>query len=76
MRIDEVGQVDSRLLCPLLEEEVLLSVDRLNVHWDNLFQPLGRGLRPMLPPPAGRLPWFQRMDPHLFARDAKVVVKP
>jgi hypothetical protein len=39
------------------------------VHWDNLFQPLERGMRPMLPLPALRLPWFRRMDPHLFARD-------
>jgi L-ascorbate metabolism protein UlaG (beta-lactamase superfamily) len=39
------------------------------VHWDNLFQPLGRGLRPMLARPAVRLPRFQWMDPHLFARD-------
>jgi hypothetical protein len=23
----------------------------------------------MLPQPAVRLPWFRRMDPHLFARD-------
>jgi L-ascorbate metabolism protein UlaG (beta-lactamase superfamily) len=39
------------------------------VHWDNLFQPLGRGLRPMLGLPAVRLPRFRWMDPHLFARD-------
>jgi L-ascorbate metabolism protein UlaG (beta-lactamase superfamily) len=39
------------------------------VHWDNLFQPLERGLRPMLAPPAVRLPRFRWMDPHLFARD-------
>jgi L-ascorbate metabolism protein UlaG (beta-lactamase superfamily) len=39
------------------------------VHWDNLFQPLGGGLRPMLGPPMVRLPPFRWMDPHAFAGD-------
>jgi L-ascorbate metabolism protein UlaG (beta-lactamase superfamily) len=38
------------------------------VHWDNLFRPLAKGVRPILGPPATWLPPFRRMDPREFAR--------
>jgi L-ascorbate metabolism protein UlaG (beta-lactamase superfamily) len=33
------------------------------LHWDNLFRPLSRGLRPALPAPIRALPPFRQMDP-------------
>jgi L-ascorbate metabolism protein UlaG (beta-lactamase superfamily) len=36
------------------------------VHWDNLYRPVTRPLRPMLGPPALTWPPFRRMDPHRF----------
>jgi L-ascorbate metabolism protein UlaG (beta-lactamase superfamily) len=38
------------------------------LHWDDFFSPLDRPLRPLILPPGWNSPWFQRMDPHAFAR--------
>ncbi|MGQ9683207.1 MAG: MBL fold metallo-hydrolase [Anaerolineae bacterium] len=49
-----LAQVRPRLVIPL--------------HWDDLFRPLSRGVRPMFAPPALRWPPLRRMDPKEMAR--------
>jgi L-ascorbate metabolism protein UlaG (beta-lactamase superfamily) len=51
------------------------------IHWDNLFRPLDRGIRPMLAPPSRSWPPLHRLDMAAFRREirqrapgAKVVI--
>jgi L-ascorbate metabolism protein UlaG (beta-lactamase superfamily) len=59
------------------DDEMLLNVVRprvlVAIHWDSLFSPLSRPIRPMLAPPRLAIPPFRRFDPHAFARRVEAI---